>query len=104
MRSLRTDHTNLTLIDLAIFSVTEFPRMESLSLRHNKLKTLANSRLSPEWRSGLVEIDLSHNNLQVVQLVVLTGVLNLTRLDLSFNKIHTLIQVRTYYDYSICSF
>ena len=62
-------------------------------LSHNKVKTLTNSGLASDWRSGLVELDLSNNQLQVVQVVVFTGINNLTRLDLSNNQIHTLSQV-----------
>ena len=57
------------------------------------MKTLTNSALSSDWRTGLVELDLSHNQLQVIQVVVFAGLTNLTRLDLSNNQIHTLIQV-----------
>ena len=63
------------------------------ALSHNKVKTLTNSALTTDWRSGLVELDLSNNQLQVLQVVVFSGIKNLARLDLSNNQIHTLIQV-----------
>ena len=67
--------------------------ISTLPLSHNKVKTLTNSALTSDWRSNMVELDLSNNQLQVVQVVVFSGINNLTRLDLSNNQIHTLIQV-----------
>ena len=41
------------------------------------------------------ELDLSYNNLQVIQVAVFNGLHNLERLNLANNQIHTFIQVNT---------
>ena len=89
---------NITGLDLA--DLRDLPRLRQLQLASNQLKTLSNSGAGAGAGSGagpcLTQLDLSHNQLVVVQLGVLADLGNLASLNLSHNHLHTIIQAREF--------
>ena len=86
------DHNNITLMDLGW--IESYPNLVGLNLSNNNIKTLTNSKMNNlHLKFSLELLDLSDNNLQVIQMAVLFGLTNLRTLNLSNNQIHSVIQV-----------
>ena len=86
------DHNNITLMDLGW--IESYPNLVGLNLSSNNIKTLTNSKMNNlHLKFSLELLDLSDNNLQVIQMAVLFGLTNLRTLNLSNNQIHSVIQV-----------
>ena len=95
MEGFYLDHNNITSLDLGLIAVS-FPNLVTIRLSSNKVKTLANSQANSQQQLKeliLEELDLSFNNLQVIQVAIFVGLTNLRMLNLSNNQIHTFIQV-----------
>ena len=90
MECLLLGGNNITGLDLA--DLRGLPRLRQLQLASNQLKTLSNSGAGAGL--SLAQLDLSRNQLVVVQLGVLADLGSLASLNLSYNHLHTIIQAR----------
>ena len=92
MECLLLGGNNITGLDLA--DLRSLHRLRQLQLASNQLKTLSNSGAGAGVGVSLAQLDLSRNQLVVVQLGVLADLGSLATLNLSHNHLHTIIQAR----------